>query len=62
MLTCRYDVDNKGRKPSSLAADLGQNMEQSMQRWLLKEMAQNRSRKIAKHKVRMQVQNLQIGS
>lgn len=46
-----YDVDNKGRKPSSLAADLGQNMEQSMQRWLLKEMAQNRSRKIAKHKV-----------
>ena len=40
-----------GRKKSLLAQDLESNLGPDMQKWLLKEMAQNRSRKQAKHKV-----------
>lgn len=48
----RYDVN---KKRSALAEDLGETLGEELQQWLLREMAQNRSRKVAKRKVHRMV-------
>ena len=49
---CRFDAHPKHKKKSALEAELAAHFDEDMAAWLLKEMMQNRSRKLVKKKVR----------